>query len=136
MELEIGNDKVDVTEHLVVVVPDAGITTEEVGYPAGCVVLDIEYCIYHVDRVIKFHDKLPDLVERVTGSEFEYADRKRRSSWSLGMRHLVGCLDMTLKFLDAGVSQIAWRFPESGLHPKWQVELADVAIELSKRMSP
>ena len=52
--------------------------------------------------------------------------------WTFGMKHLVGRIDMTLKFLDMGIRQIAWKYPEAGLHPKWQAELGDVLIGLSK----
>jgi hypothetical protein len=50
---------------------------------------------------------------------------------SAAYHHVVGLLDLTLKLRDAGC-QVAWKHPETYLHPWHQANLGDVAISLTK----
>ena len=45
-------------------------------------------------------------------------------------RRLAGMLDLTVWLMIAGV-KFVWKYPEDGLHPKYQANLADVAIALT-----
>lgn len=47
-----------------------------------------------------------------------------------GFRHLVGLFSLSLDYLSKGI-KFGWRYPESGLHPKYQGNLADALIIFS-----
>ena len=102
-----------------------------------------EHCIYHAERVTNFHHRTPELVELVV------QDEEGRPEWSclesqltirtgggnreacpFEIRHLIGRIDMTLKFLDLGIRKFHWVHPEAGLHPRWALGLADLLITL------
>ena len=43
------------------------------------------------------------------------------------MRHVLGLLDLSLKFIDMKIP-FGWRYPETYLHPGTVVELSDIMI--------
>jgi predicted ATPase len=49
-----------------------------------------------------------------------------------GAIHLMGLIDLSLKFGDMGV-QTVWVYPETFLHPGWQVALGDLLIYFMNR---
>jgi hypothetical protein len=125
---------VDGTEHEIVVKPitivvkDAGITTNTVYKDR--LPLDLEACLYHMDRVQKFDSRTPYFVSKVFPQLKEEVNPTTVRANGLGVRHFAGRIDMTLKLMDQGVP-IAWVYPEAGLHPSSQLILADVIIELT-----
>lgn len=103
-----------------------------------------EHCIYHAERVTNLHKRTPELVELVVQassfgatstileSQFRsgFARLKDREACPFEVKHLIGRIDMTLKFLDLGIRKFHWVHPEAGLHPRWQLGLADLLIKL------
>lgn len=101
----------------------------------GFVVLSVSACLYHGERVQKLHQRTPHHVMTCIGS---------KSTWDVigqlwesedrpyDLLHLVGRVDLTLKLLDSGVTKIQWEHPEAGLHPEWQLGIADMLIKLSE----
>jgi hypothetical protein len=53
------------------------------------------------------------------------------SESALGFRHLIGLFDLSLQFL-AQKKNFGWKYPETGLHPKYQLELAEALIIFSQ----
>jgi len=92
--------------------------------------LTLEVCLYHIDRVQTFHERTEELV-RMVFKNYEGTitpDVCRQNG--LGWRHVAGRIDMSLKFIQMGI-KFAWVYPEAGLHPSAQVELADVILILT-----
>ena len=129
-EIKIGEIEVEVKQPLTLIYSGADVVNQPVKYGPDVVVLDPEACVYHAERVSELHELLPDSLYSVTGQKIE--DFGSSLEWTYGVRHLVGRLDMTLKFMQLGAVKIAWKYPEAGLHPKWQLELSDLLIRWSK----
>ena len=96
-----------------------------------------EHCIYHAERVTNLHHRTPELVELVVQDEEGGAtwtilesQFRNREACPFEVKHLIGRIDMTLKFLDLGIRKFHWVHPEAGLHPRWQLGLADLLIKL------
>jgi len=102
--------------------------TPDVEY-AERIPLDLEACLYHIDRVQKFDDRTAELVRMVFKYDGEITPDICRKN-GLGWRHVAGRIDLSLKFMQMGIP-FAWIYPEAGLHPSAQCELADVIILLS-----
>lgn len=51
-----------------------------------------------------------------------------------GFQHLAGLLSLTVRLI-AHKHQIGWKYPETGLHPKYQGNLADVILLLTDAKS-
>jgi hypothetical protein len=94
--------------------------------PLDRLVLDPEATLYHADRLSPGgrHTKTDALIARVFKQQLPPVT-------SLAYRHVLGLVDLSLKLLDMNVP-IAWRYPETYLHPAAQVELADILIELTE----
>src|SRR5689334_10132586 len=96
-------------------------------YP-GCMVLDPEATTYHGKRVQKVHAEFGVAWRHFMAScqnqpsNFPVTPDEIRKGGSGGI-HLMGLIDLSLKFQDMKVS-VVWRHPESFLHPAWQVGLA------------
>ena len=92
--------------------------------------LDLEACLYHIDRVQTFHPQTAELIRMVfKGYEGPITPEVCRQN-GLGWRHVAGRIDMSLKFIQMGI-KFAWVYPEAGLHPSAQCELGDVIIRLA-----
>ena len=101
----------------------------------GFVNLTVNACVFHGEKVQKLHQRTPHYVMTCIGP---------KSSWDAisqiwesenrphDLIHLVGRVDLTLKLLDGGITKIQWEHPEAGLHPEWQLGLADLLIKLSE----
>ncbi len=103
----------------------------------GTVKLDSEVTTYHAQRVQKLHPAFIDawqLFFKNTSRESSDppADPDMIRKMGSGSIHLMGLIDLTLKLSDMNIS-VAWVYPESYMHPGWQVALADLAIWFSKR---
>lgn len=106
-------------------------------YP-GRVVLDNTVTVYHAERVQKLHADFEQywrLFFRATSPvvDVKYpitADEIRKMG--MGARHLMGLIDMQLKFMDLKKPTV-WRHPESYMHPGWAVGLGDLIIQLQLR---
>jgi hypothetical protein len=109
----------------------------------NCVTLDTEVCLYHQARLSQkgvhadtwkfmqmvYKDK--ESKSPVFGDEKCNVEFVRKAD--MGVRHMLGLIDMTLKFIDMGVSFV-WRCPEEGLHPKWCCELGDLSVAIMWRV--
>ena len=96
-----------------------------------------ETSVYHGERVEKLHPRTPHFVMLATQQEgSEEWDRiettwRNREFCPFELNHIIGRIDLTLKFRDLGVNRIQWVHPEAGLHPVWCCGLGDVLIEMS-----
>jgi len=93
---------------------------------SGFFVIDCETAIYHGSRVKELHPETAAVLHHVT----------EHGAYPLPARNyeqVMGFIDLTLKLQDQGVNAIQWRHPESGLHPRHQTGLGDVAVYVSKR---
>jgi len=104
---------------------------EDVSIP-GHVGIDAEVALYHAERVRVLHD----LTRPFFAIVFPDAPKSlfnvtTRGQHGTGYRHLLGRVDMTLKFIDAGCA-FFWRYPEAFLHPSAQRDLADLVLALSR----
>ena len=92
------------------------------------VILDMEACFYHADRVEKLHSLtiywmaetlpavlLPTTVKDASGL-WKVTDMRDRLQAGTGFRHCLGRIDLSMKLVDQGV-QIVHRHPEDSLHP-------------------
>ena len=115
------------------VVPAADMACHRIGYP-GCVQLTTEVTVYHAERVRRLHGRFAEFwlafmrnTSPATPVDYEVtADRIRQMG--TGAVHLMGLIDMTLKLTDKA-ARVVWVYPESFLHPGWQVALGDLAIK-------
>lgn len=57
--------------------------------------------------------------------------KKNISDSALGFRHLIGLFDLSLQLL-IQKKNFGWKYPETGLHPKYQLELAEALIIFSQ----
>ena len=103
-------------------------------YP-GCVEIDTDQTRWHGDRVVKLHPKF-DEVWRIffrsttpptADEKVPKYDMEARKGASNAFIHLIGLIDFTLKMCDLKLKYV-WIFPESFMHPGWQVALGDLAI--------
>ena len=104
----------------------------------GFVRLDPEACLYHAHRLqTAGHDRLCHYVQMVTGQPLDWYGTAWRGSnrGAYDQAHLFGRLDLTLKLFEISKAarknlRLFWVLPESGLHPRWQLGLADAAIKI------
>ena len=101
----------------------------------GFVTITPEIAIYHAEKVKKLHQHTSAYVMGVIGQKSTWDVISQ--IWGSGnapfeLNHLVGRVDMTLKFIDMGINRIQWSHPEAGLHPAWQVEMADLLVRLAR----
>lgn len=83
----------------------------------------------HIDKITEFQEDTERYFRVVVkdypeGKEFTPEAMKREGT---GFKGLVGTIDFITILRKKGV-QFVWRFPEAFLHPKYQVELADLII--------
>jgi len=79
-------------------------------------------------------DAIDPLVARLFGIVFHDFDRpvtkENLDECEVGCQHVAGLLDLSLRLMLKG-EKFGWKFPETGLHPRHQGNLADVVILLS-----
>jgi hypothetical protein len=79
-------------------------------------------------------DGIDPLVARLFGVVFPDFDRpvtkEHLDECAVGCQHVTGLLDLSLRLILDGV-KFGWKFPETGLHPRHQLNLADVVLILS-----
>ena len=117
---------------LTVICPSAEASCVKIEYP-GRVPLDAEITTYHAQRVKKLHTEFEKVwrffmenTSKPTPVDYEVtADRIRQMG--AGAIHLMGLIDMSLKFRDLKIPMV-WVHPETFLHPSWAVALGDLAI--------
>lgn len=104
-------------------------THGESKYP-GRVVIDPAAALQHYEWMDEVGGVTAALVRAVVhdweGPVTKAALEKAQPSF----RRLAGMLDMTVRSMATGVA-FAWKYPEEGLHPMYQGNLADVMIALS-----
>lgn len=97
-----------------------------------------EASVHHGERVNNLHARTPDYVMGIVnvhkGTTWPaiQASWKNREACPFELNHLIGRIDLTLKFLDMGIRKLQWVHPEAGLHPAWQGNLGDTIIKLSE----
>jgi hypothetical protein len=63
--------------------------------------------------------------------DFPYeVNKENLSKCQMGFRHLIGLFSLTIMFMIKG-TKFGWKYPETGLHPKYQANIADAMIILS-----
>jgi len=105
----------------------------------GFLKLDPTVCVYHGQRVKNLHHQTGRQTARIVQPDvrkcWDTAWREIEANFRRGgcyeLDHLIGRIDLTLKFLSMGVRRIHWVLPEAGLHPAWQCEIGDLLVNLS-----
>jgi hypothetical protein len=103
----------------------------------GCMELDPQASLYHGERVKKLHPQFLEawnvfMSEVSVKSNIDPTPDNIRQG-DMGGVHLMGLIDLTLKLQDVSNKRIVWKYPESFLHPGWQVGLGDLIIWFAMR---
>lgn len=99
----------------------------------GFFLIDCEVARYHGSRIM-LHAKPEEHFHPETAAVLHHVTEHGAFPLpSANYEQVMGFIDLTLKLQDQGVTAIQWRHPESGLHPRHQLGLGDVAVYLSKR---
>lgn len=56
--------------------------------------------------------------------------KERLNKCPMGFRHLVGLFSLTISFIAKDI-KFGWKYPETGIHPKYQGNIADAMIILA-----
>ena len=130
IEMKIGDQTLEAPASKINLVYKAPDMHRRIEYPDRFR-LDAEKCFEHTEWVKEFHPRTPGLVAKV----FDVEPEKVTPDWvreqGSGMKHIASLIDVSLKLMGKGV-QTVWVHPEAYLHPRCQLELADVLVELSK----
>ena len=99
----------------------------------GRLPLDIEATIYHSERVERLHRRTVELTRVIFPNvdEATITDREQRNRAGMGLRHIIGLMDLSLKLLDQG-TPFYWKYPEACLHPAACCNLADAALKITE----
>lgn len=97
---------------------------------SDCFPVDIETTTYHAERVENLHKEF-DKYFKIVFPDIDL-NQEEIKSMGLGLKHIIGLVDMLLKLQDMGVP-VVLKYPESSLHPKAQLQLADLFIALLGR---
>jgi hypothetical protein len=117
---------------ITVLCPSAEMAGHKIAYP-NRMPIGTEDTTYHASKVQKLHCEF-EAVWRFFMSkisqpkEIDYqitADNIR--TMGSGALHLMGLIDLSLKLQDQKIPMV-WVYPETFLHPGWQVALADLGI--------
>jgi len=137
--IKIGKETLEIeTEKITVIVPSENFASgPRIEYP-NRIRIDTDATIFHAKAVTKLHKDFTDVWKRFMlntskKEEVKYditADNIR--TLGMGSIHLMGLIDLSLKFRDLGIPFV-WVYPESFLHPGWQVALTDLAIFISRK---
>jgi len=129
MQIVAGQQEHEIaTRRFTLVVPAANMH-HRIRYP-GHVTLDLEACEYHIRLVQKLHLEFQKFFS-IVFPDVEISPENIRQQ-STGVLHVAGRVDMTLKLQDLD-APIVWQYPEAGLHPATQLQLADLMIALRLR---
>jgi len=136
-EHEIGTSCEDRVSQITTIYPSAKASVHKTEYEIDNVEpIDLTYeaCIYHAGRCQTFHKETYKLFKLVfpdldINNPIDPEKVKQQGS---GFKHVLGRVDLALKLQDLGVSHIH-RYPEAGLHPRAQCNLADLFIQLRER---
>jgi len=104
--------------------------TEQTSYE-GCLKLEPDHCLYHMERTLSFDPRTPELVAIVFKVDPDKVTPRWVKTQDRAVQHVAGRIDMTLKLMDKGI-RVVWACPEAYLHPRHQCELGDVVIRLAK----
>jgi len=104
-------------------------TNKEVKYPKDYLILDYSTCMTSFDNEMMDHDYIlnPDTLSlaKIVIDDVDINDDNWKTMGN-GISHLISRIDMTMKH----DSKVVWRLPESGLYPKYQVNIANLIIEM------
>lgn len=79
-------------------------------------------------------DAVDPMVARLFGVVFHDFDRpvtkETLDECEVGCQHVAGLIDLSLRLILDG-KPFVWKFPETGLHPRHQGNLADIVLILS-----
>jgi hypothetical protein len=119
---------------ITIIVPGSNMH-HRIRYPE-MVEIDLQMSCQHASTVESLHEDIQSLFDLVfPDSNIDLHSTKANDtvqSLGTGMLHVIGRLDLSLKFQDQGVAYM-WKYPEACLHPGAQVGLADVMIALRRR---
>jgi len=135
--IKVGNQVLEIETRPITMVfqPAASTLGPRIEYPRR-VRLDPEVTSYHAQRVQKLHTRFEECWRLFMANTTpptpvgEVTAEAIRKGGGMGAIHLMGLIDMSLKFADMKVP-VVWVFPESFLHPGWQVGLGDLLIHLT-----
>lgn len=138
-EVKIGEQTYQIeVRPITIVVPSAQMAMgPRIEYPKR-VELDMQATTYHAERVQKLHIDFYEAWHvfmsnaNPAGPDLGPISPDELRKMGSGVLHLMGLIDMTLKFSDMGVS-VVWKYPESCMHPGWQVALGDLALYFSRK---
>ena len=128
--IAVGDDVLEIDAAPLTLIFKSPNLTKDVTY-AGRLPLNMEACLYHMERTQTIHADTPKYVRMAFPFYLDEITPDSIRREGMGFQHVAGRIDMTLKYMQMGVP-IAWVHPEDGLHPKVQLALADVAIILAQ----
>lgn len=111
---------------------------DRIEYP-NRVEIDPEQTLFHAEKVRVLHDDFEECWKIVWngtchGEDVQppcEGDPVAIRNYDTACMHLMGLIDLSLKFRDMGVP-FMWKYPETYLHPALQASLADFAVKLIK----
>lgn len=112
---------------LTIVAPAA--TVSKISYPERQMI-DFEMTMYHAQRVQNLHHLFTlfwNAMGEATNTEMPKITPALIKMQGTGFTHLVGLIDLSLKFIDMKVV-FGWKYPETCLHAGMQGGLADLLI--------
>ena len=129
MKIQVGQQEHEIAARRYTLIVPAANMHDRIRYH-GRVVLDLEACEYHIQRVQLLHADF----EKFFSIVFQNvpADPDKIRQMGTGIKHVAGRVDMTLKLQDLNVP-IVWQYPEAGLHPGVHTELANLMLALRMR---
>lgn len=140
--IQVGDQTLEIEVRPITLIVPA--TNMQVGPPIRYpkrMTLTPEDTVYHARRVKKLHAEFEHgwrlfMANTTPPLPVDYSvDPDTIRGMYIGAIHLMGLLDMSLKLSDLFVP-VAWKFPETYMHPGWQVGLGDLVIWLSMGRNP
>lgn len=99
---------------------------------SGRHMIDAEWSLAHFRSLVEIDGETATLFRKVV-HDFPgdlQVTRETISQCEIGFQHLAGLISLSLHFARKK-SAYGWKYPETGLHPKYQGNLADLLIHFS-----
>jgi len=104
-------------------------THGESDYP-DCLVIDSDVALQHYEWMDEVSDVASAMFRAIVHDWHGMVTKITLESSQPCFRRLAGMLDLTARAMIAK-APFVWKYPEDGLHPKYQGNLADVLIALT-----
>jgi hypothetical protein len=92
------------------------------------ITLDPTTTVWHGEQVKNIDPEAIPIIERILGYPMVVQEERELSD-----KHIIGLIDLLIKLDRVGVHQVFVKYPETYLHPKQSLELAQFVIEWSTR---